>query len=273
MPVVEVPGVELYYEVHGTSGDPLVLVHGSWVDHTTWDAVVPALAESFRVLTYDLRGHSRSGRPRDAHPVAAHGRDLAALLAATDLYPAHVVGSSLGAATAIRLSAEAPELFRSLTAHDPPLVGLLDAPAGDLAYAVGRMDEIAAVAAGGDARGAAERFVELVGRTPGGWARLPARLQETYVANAPSWLAEYEDSRALAVDLARLAEFQPPVLLTTGETSPAFFDRIELRLAAAYPNARRMSLPGTGHVPHLTHPGLLVGILGGFLLERSVPPG
>ena len=58
----EANGVRLYYEIHG-GGEPLVLVHGSWVDATRWRFVVPGLAESFRVLVYDRRGHSRSERP------------------------------------------------------------------------------------------------------------------------------------------------------------------------------------------------------------------
>jgi pimeloyl-ACP methyl ester carboxylesterase len=45
-------GTELFYELTG-SGDPLVLVHGSWTDHKSWQFVVPGLARSFRVLTYD----------------------------------------------------------------------------------------------------------------------------------------------------------------------------------------------------------------------------
>ena len=62
MTVARVNGVDLYYEVHG-AGEPLVLVHGSWSDAATWRQVVPAMADSFRVLVYDRRGHSRSERP------------------------------------------------------------------------------------------------------------------------------------------------------------------------------------------------------------------
>ena len=62
MPKAQANGVRLYYELHG-SGDPLALVHGSWVDATTWALVLDDLAKSFRVLVYDRRGHSRSERP------------------------------------------------------------------------------------------------------------------------------------------------------------------------------------------------------------------
>ena len=62
MPTAHVNGVDLFHAVSG-SGEPLVLVHGSWIDHHSWDAVVPALSESFRVVAYDRRGDSASERP------------------------------------------------------------------------------------------------------------------------------------------------------------------------------------------------------------------
>jgi len=49
MPEQRVNGAKLFYELNG-SGDPLVLVHGSWVDHKDWQLVVPHLARSFRSI-------------------------------------------------------------------------------------------------------------------------------------------------------------------------------------------------------------------------------
>jgi pimeloyl-ACP methyl ester carboxylesterase len=62
----------LYYERAGERGAPLVLVHGSWGDHHNWESVVPSLAQSFRVLTYDRRGHSQSERPPGQGSIAGH---------------------------------------------------------------------------------------------------------------------------------------------------------------------------------------------------------
>ena len=93
MPEAEVNGIGLYYELEG-SGEPLALVHGSWGDATSWRFVVPGLAESFRVLAYDRRGHSRSERPDTPGSVDEDGDDLAALLEALDLAPAHVATNS-----------------------------------------------------------------------------------------------------------------------------------------------------------------------------------
>lgn len=125
MPEAEVNGVRLYYELHG-DGEPLALVHGSWVVATSWGFVVPGLAQSFRVPVYDRRGHSRSERPSAPGNVDEDGDDLAALLEALDLAPAHVVTNSFGGNIALRLAAKRPDVFRSLSCHEPPLWGLLE---------------------------------------------------------------------------------------------------------------------------------------------------
>ena len=111
MPETEANGVRLYYEIHG-GGEPLVLVHGSWVDATRWRFVVPGLAESFRVLVYDRRGHSRSERPDARGSVDEDGSDHAALLETLDHAPAHDVTNNYGGTIAPRQATRRPEIFR-----------------------------------------------------------------------------------------------------------------------------------------------------------------
>ena len=80
-------GVRPYYELQGRELS-LVLVHGSWDSHHDWDLVVPALDESFWVLAYDRRGHSRSERPAAPGSVCEDVEDLAALIEQLGLAPA-----------------------------------------------------------------------------------------------------------------------------------------------------------------------------------------
>lgn len=66
MSAARINGVELFYELTG-SGEPLVLVHGSWSDHHNWDPVTSTLAESFRSLPSIDAGTARaSDRPARA---------------------------------------------------------------------------------------------------------------------------------------------------------------------------------------------------------------
>lgn len=68
----QVNAVGLYHELHG-SGEPLVLVHGSWRTRRNGRWSSPGLAESFQVLVYDRRGHSRSERPRTPGSIGEDG--------------------------------------------------------------------------------------------------------------------------------------------------------------------------------------------------------
>ena len=60
MPSANVNGVRLFYELSGVGEIPLCARAWVLVSHHSWDLVVPRLAEGFRVLAYDRRGHSES---------------------------------------------------------------------------------------------------------------------------------------------------------------------------------------------------------------------
>src|SRR5688572_18824392 len=65
MPLAEVNGVRLYYEVTG-KGRPLVFVHGFGCGIRSWDPQVTALSRTHRIIAYDVRGHGLSDAPREA---------------------------------------------------------------------------------------------------------------------------------------------------------------------------------------------------------------
>lgn len=257
MPFVEINGVRLFYEQSGDHGDPLVLVHGSWGDHHNWDLVVPELARSFRVVTYDRRGHSQSERPSSQGSIREDVADLAALIEHLQLAPAHIVGNSGGAAVVLRLAGERPDLFRSMIVHEPPLFALLgsmpeaQAPLQEFQRRVGAVVEL--LQSGQDEAGA-RRFVETIAFGPGEWDRLPVEMRKTFTTNAPTFLDETRDPESLDLDLQSLANFRQPALLSNGTTSAPFFPLVVKRLVAAMPHARHSVFNGVGHTPHLSHP-------------------
>jgi pimeloyl-ACP methyl ester carboxylesterase len=267
-----VNGTRIYWEVTGEVGDPLVLVHGSWGDHRNWASVVPALARSFRVLTYDRRGHSRSDRPPGQGSVRDDVADLAALLQELRFTPAHVVGSSFGASIVLRLAGARPELFRTLIAHEPPLFGLLkDEPNArrPLAAAQERISAVVALLTAGDLRGGARRFVETISFGPGAWSELSDEARETFVFNAPTWLDEMHDPDALDIELGALRGFAAPALLTTGDQSAPFFPLVMARIAAAMPSATAWTYAGAGHVPQVSHPDEYVRVVSEFVTRDA----
>jgi pimeloyl-ACP methyl ester carboxylesterase len=258
VPEAEVDGVGLYYELEG-SGEPLALVHGSWGDATSWRFVVPGLAERFRVLAYDRRGHSRSGRPSDSPgSIDEDGDDLAALLEALDLAPAHVATNSWGGNIALRLATRRPEVFGSLSCHEPPLWSLLEGDAESqemLQRGARSLEEVGRRIAAGDHEGAARHFVEEVAFRPGAWEHeLPAAMRAVFVQNAPTYLDELQDPNQLNVDQGALARLEMPVRLTEGSESPPVFPRVIDRLATLIPRVTREIIDGAAHVPQLSTP-------------------
>lgn len=249
-------GIEFYYTVEG-AGPGLLLVHGSWGDADNWAQVVPKLAARCTVVTFDRRGHSRSGRPAPPHSVHDDVADLRALIEALDLAPAYVCGNSYGALITLRLAVSRPDLVRGIAVHEPPGVRLLaDDPATEpfaRDYAQ-RLAPVRSLLEAGDHPGAARRFVDTIALGPGSWKQLPDRVRQTFVRNAPTYLDELHDPDALAVDLPALRLYPKPFLLTRGDHSPPMFALIAERIAAAVPNAERHVYLGGGHVPHLTHP-------------------
>jgi pimeloyl-ACP methyl ester carboxylesterase len=220
MSEAEVNGVRLYYELHG-SGEPLALVHGSWADATVWRFVVPGLAENFHVLGYDRRGHSRSERPARKGSFDEDGDDLAALLEALDLAPAHVVTNSSGGNIALRLATRRPAVFRSLSCHEPALWGLLeDDPESQeiLQQGAGSLEAVGGRIAEGDHAGAARQFVEEVAFGPGAWENeLPPEARAIFVQNAPTFLDELQDRDPANIEADTLSRLDIP---GTSRTAP-----------------------------------------------------
>ena len=257
MSITRVNGVRLFWDLRGETGDLLVLVHGSWGNHHNWDSVVPGLARSFRVLTYDRRGHSQSERPSGQGHVEEDVADLAALIDHLGLGPAHVAGNSFGAAITLRLAGDRPELFRSLIVHEPPLFRVLEnEPQAQSALSAinERIDVVIRMLETDDYPGGARRFVETIAFGPGAWEQLLPEVRETFIFNASTWLDEMRDPEALSIDLDRLRAFSAPTLLTLGGESPPFFPLVMKQIAQTMPRAVTRTFPGAGHVPHLSHP-------------------
>ncbi len=277
MATAEVNGVRLFYELQGAGAVPLVLVHGSWNSHHAWDLVVPRLAEAFRVLAYDRRGHSESQRPTRQGSIREDVADVAALIEHLGLAPAWVAGNSFGASITLRLAAERPDLVRGVIAHEPPLFSLLaEEPAlAPMLEEVGaRIGGVVQRIASGDHAGAAEQFVETVALGPGSWARLAPGVQQAFIENAPTFLDEANDPEQLAFNLKWITAFPLPCLLTTGDHSPPTFAPVVNKLADVLPNVEVVTFSGAGHIPHATHPDAYVDAMIAFTrnsAERDWP--
>lgn len=112
---VRVNGMQMYYEVSGT-GDPLVVLHGAYMNIPTMGAIIPELAKTHRVYAVELQGHGRTtdiDRPI-TYPDMAD--DVAAFMDAVRLPKADVFGYSMGAAVGLQLAIRHPAKVNKLVA-------------------------------------------------------------------------------------------------------------------------------------------------------------
>jgi pimeloyl-ACP methyl ester carboxylesterase len=115
MPKIFANGINIYYETHGDStSPPLVLVGGLSRDHNIWNPVIEYLIPHFKIFLPDNRGAGQTDKPVDDYTTEILGDDLAAFLIALKIEPAHIVGHSMGGFAAQYLAAKHPGLVSSL---------------------------------------------------------------------------------------------------------------------------------------------------------------
>jgi pimeloyl-ACP methyl ester carboxylesterase len=266
----EINGIQIHYEIAG-DGDPLVLVHGSWTDHTVWQTVAGKLSARYRVISYDRRGHSRTERPDSPRNRQMDEDDLAAIIETLAGEPAHVAGSSFGALTTLGLLARRPELLRGVCLHEPPpFAHAGGGETGELAAAAsGGFGEVVEQIAAGDVAGGTRRFIEEYAMGPGAWDMLPESIRAIFLNNAPAFVAEQKDTRWSELDLDGIAASGREILLTRGTVSPRYMQLLNDRLVELLPNADGAVVEGAGHSPHITHPDVYADLIESFVSERA----
>ena len=269
MPVDKINSVNIFWKLTGGKGHPLILVHGSWGDHHNWDMVVGEFSKTFRVLTYDRRGHSQSERLPGQGYVEEDIDDLIGLTEHLNLSPAHIAGNSFGAAIVLKTASKRPDLFKSMIVHEPPLFDLLkDNPSAQDALKIvnERIKTVLDLIAKGQIEKATEEFMEKIAMGPGTWQKLPEAAQKTFIYNALTWYDEMQDPQSLQIDIATLSVFKKPVLLSIGSESPPFFPLVIDKLMDAIPHAKRITIEGAGHVPHMSHLEKYIELVSNFCL-------
>ena len=244
--LMRVDDVELYVDRPVGEGEPLVLIHGGWTDHTTWNRLVALLTESFRVVRYDRRGHSRSERGAAPPTRRRHEDDLAAIIERLDCAPAHLVGTSYGAVMALSLAGRRPDLVRSVVAHKPPALALMPLPDVEALFDSVR-DEILA----GDPDAATRRFFEEAVLGPGGWDLVPEPVRGAAIANAQTYIDMLADPAWGALDIEAVARFTGPTLITYGDTGPRWLPELAVSVAERI-GCPTQKIAGAG-TPRTTH--------------------
>ncbi|MBF5044781.1 alpha/beta hydrolase [Aggregicoccus sp. 17bor-14] len=228
-------------------GAPLLLVHGSAADLSTWAVQRSGLEAHARLLLYDRRGAGESPlREGERAPsVQDHARDAARVVEEIATEPVVACGSSFGAVVVLELARTRPELLRGMVLIEPPLAasdtGALLPP--------GLWESLERTAAESGGPAASEAFLRYVlGEED--VQRLP-RLARARVLSR--WDSIRRDCLALGdyrPDYASLSRVQTPALLLGGVRSPPQYAPTLAALGRTLPNAHVEQVPGMGHMLH-----------------------
>ncbi len=249
--------VEVSYTEEGPADAPVVVLSNSLgATRGMWDPQVPALAERYRVVTYDARGHGESPAPEGPYALDDLVDDVLALLDRLGVRRAHVAGLSLGGMTAMRLAAREP-------ARVDRLVALATSAKPD---PQGFLDRAAAARAGGTAPLAPTVVSRWL--TPGYAAEHPdlvARL-EAMVAGADDEGYALCCEVVAAVDLREdLGRITAPTLVVSGAEDPALPPPHQQAIADGIAGSALVSVSPGAHLPNLEQPLQVTGALLGHL--------
>lgn len=264
MPFAKINGVNLNYELHGDSGEPLVLVHGYTGDITDWRHQLPAFSQSHRVLIVDNRGHGASDAPpdRSAYAIEHMASDVQALTSELGIDRFHLLGHSMGGAVVQEIALESPERLLSLTLHDTAdgFADTFQNPAmvtwRDWRFRVAEEQGMAAVSQMTSPfppppHMAAERLEETK-------LRLAGMSVDAFIG-AFHGLSNWQGTRERARNIAT------PTLVIWGDLDSGFIIEGSKRLVSTIPNAEAAVIPECGHSPQYERPPLFNAALAAFL--------
>lgn len=257
---VEVNGMTMYYEVSG-AGEPLIVLHGAYMNIPAMGEIIPMLAESHQVYALEFQGHGRTtdiDRPITYPNLAG---DVAAFMDAVGLEKADVFGYSMGAAAGLRFALDHPE----------------------------KVDQLVAASVAYDFAGWQPAFKEFVPQMnvemfldmpfAGEYRDLAAdpdgfpALVEKLIALEKEPMAWEEDVRAM----------ETPVLIITGDADVATLEHTVAMfrllgggvmgdMGQPLPASRLAVMPATSHTAVINQPDMLHAFIEPFL-QRETPKG
>lgn len=254
--------------VLGSGPRVFVLAHGFGCDQTVWKQVAPALAETARVVLFDLAGAGQADpalydRARHA-TLQGYAEDVVRLLDELDLGPVDFVGHSVSGMIGAMAAIDRPDLFGSLIMVGPSACYLnLDDYRGGFDRAaveellelldhnfLGFAQTFSPIATGNpDRPDLAEEFAERMCRT------------DPEVASAFARVTFFSDCRDI------LPKVPVPALVMQCQDDPIAPDEAIRHVHENLPVSRLIRLEASGHCPQISHPEELADVLRGLAAD------
>ena len=251
---VQVNNTTVNYMEYG-KGAPVVLVHGTLDDYRSWAGQVEPFAKNYRVVSYSRRYHYPNPWPQDSlgFSVSVHAKDLVSFIQALELKKVHLVGHSFGGYVALLAARDNPEMVRSLTLAEPPVIPLIagSSPGDSLLQSFMQNSILPSRAAfkRGNKEEGIRRFVNgVLGDNT--YQKLPPPVHANMMDNVRELKGEMMvmgKNLFPAFACKDASRLQVPVLLLDGEWSPEIMGLINDNLKKCLLNTERATIPTASH--------------------------
>ena len=235
---ISVNGIDLAYERRG-KGNPLVLIHGFPLDHTSWEDVALLLQDDFDLIIPDLRGFGESGSVDASYTVADMADDISGFLNNLGIEKAAFAGHSMGGYVALSFAKAYPQKVSGLGLVSSQ--ALADSPerkAGRYKTAEDVAEKgVIVVADAMSSKLSPNADVQVYVR------RVIERQGKSGVMGALKAMAEREDSSP------SLSSFNFPVVLLHGAADVLIPVDRSREIKQIMPSAHLIELPEVGHMP------------------------
>lgn len=266
MPHLSIKGLDIHYKEKG-QGFPVVLIHGYTGNLRNWTLQVRALAQSYRSISPDLRGHGLSVKPtrREDYSLELFAADVYGLLDALAVSECYLVGHSMGGMVAQEFVLGYPEMVRALVLVDTAA----DQPQGMPWQERARLLEIART------QGMEAVFEEMAHTPP-----LASPLAEENPQLMDLWREQFlmtslegylYCAQAMANRrplLEELSQIRVPTLIICGELDEPFLEPSR-RMHQRIPGSELVIVPGAAHTPTLEKPSEFNQALLSFLARAD----
>ncbi len=259
--VISKDGTHIAYERSGT-GPPLVLIHGTGIDHTYWAPLLPKLERYFTVYAVDRRGRGQSG---DTQPYALQ-REFEDVAAFVDSIPGtvDVVGHSYGALCSLEAALLTTHIHK-LALYEPPMYTTIN-----VSYPADILDRYNAYIE----RGNAEKALLMLYKV----ALMPPD-EVNLLRSQPNWHARVLTAHTIPRELIsvknyvfgprRFRNLETPILFLLGSETSPLYKATTQTLHASLPHSQIVVLPGQQHEAVVTAPEVVLREVVSFFLGNN----
>jgi non-heme chloroperoxidase len=258
--IIEIGGRRLHYVDQGEENQPpVIFIHGGLDDYRCWQYQMDSFSnKKYRAISYSRRfayPNKWVGNVAQDNTIEDNARDLAELIRKLDLAPAHLVGASYGAFTALYCASKNPELAKTMVLNEPPIMQFLArSPLKEdvelfqrFITRVQRPNQDASKV--GDFRKATQVAIDGIMDIDNFFGQLPEEAKQYLLDNAKSLESELASAMSTSFTTEDVKQITTaiPTLLVKGELSPKYFLRILDILSDNMPNSEQIVIPNVSH--------------------------